>query len=172
MACNNFKAIPNEIAGGFQQYALAYDAMIFKISEKLSLEEASLAEPAASAFASVERANIYPGEALVVIGPGPIGLLTLQAAKMKFPSSIIVIGTRNERLVLAKEFGADYVINSNETDSFDEIVFHKKVAKMKALDLETIEYVFYNGHREIRRWQNKPRSKKALLQAGLCGGNR
>jgi DNA invertase Pin-like site-specific DNA recombinase len=55
-------------------------------------------------------------------------------------------------------------------DLFDTAVFHDKIVKMTAPNLETIEYEFTDGHRESRTWQNKPRSKKILLQAGFGGG--
>lgn len=122
MGCTVFKVIPMDLDGGFQQMVIVSDTMIYKISERLSLEEAALAEPAACACAAVERADIYPGETVVVIGPGPIGLLTMQAALTKLPDSIIMLGTRNDRLELARKLGAAFTINTNETNAFQNIM--------------------------------------------------
>jgi len=121
-ACERISDIPFHMEGAFQEYISVNHKMIFPISESLSFENAALVEPAANGFAVVERANIYPGEKIVIIGPGPIGLLTLQFAALKQPGNLIMNGTREERLQLATEFGATHTINVRKEDPFKRIM--------------------------------------------------
>jgi L-iditol 2-dehydrogenase len=54
------------------------------------------------------------GESVVVIGPGPIGLLAVAVAKALGASPVILTGTRDKRLAIGKELGADRIVNINE----------------------------------------------------------
>ena len=53
---------------------------------------------------------------VTILGPGTIGLLAVQIAKRVLRAKVIVTGTRDDRLALAKQFGADYVVNVNQQD--------------------------------------------------------
>ena len=89
------------------------------------MKEAALTEPLCVAYSSlVKHSNLKPGDLVAVIGPGPIGLLCVQIAKIIGASDIVVIGTEGDdaRLELAKEFGATMVINSSEKDPVQEIM--------------------------------------------------
>ncbi len=87
-------------------------------------EAAVTLEPLACGIHGVERANIQFGETAVLTGCGPIGLLMLQAAKLKNPMQLIAVDTDEHRLEIAKETGADLVINPAKEDV---------VAKVKSL---------------------------------------
>jgi len=121
-ACINSKNIPFDIDGSFQEKIITPSIMYYKIPDSLSLEEAALTEPAANGYAVVERADIYPGENVVIIGPGPIGLLSLQFALLSQPDKIIVTGTRPERLEMASRMGATHIININKENSYNTIM--------------------------------------------------
>jgi L-iditol 2-dehydrogenase len=56
-----------------------------------------------------------------VIGPGPIGLLAVAVAKALGASPVILTGTRNKRLAIGKELGADRVININDEDAVEVV---------------------------------------------------
>jgi L-iditol 2-dehydrogenase len=56
-----------------------------------------------------------------VIGPGPIGLLAVAVAKALGASPVILTGTRNKRLEIGKELGADRVINISEENAVDVV---------------------------------------------------
>ncbi|MDO8685117.1 MAG: alcohol dehydrogenase catalytic domain-containing protein, partial [Clostridiales bacterium] len=121
-ACKNIKGIPMDRDGALQQMITVPENMAFLIPDSLSMEEAALVEPAANGYAAVERGEIRPGETVVIIGPGPIGLLALQAASHRLPCSLIMLGTRHERLALAKKFGATDTINIYDNEPYDVIM--------------------------------------------------
>lgn len=121
-ACRRARGIPFGMDGAFQDYISLPSNMVFPFRETLRMEEAALAEPAANGFSAVDRADIAAGETVVVIGPGPIGLLSLQFARLKNPELLIMTGTRKERLDLAKNMGATHTINVREADPYKSIM--------------------------------------------------
>ena len=70
-----------------------------------------------SMYGLTELGGLVAGESVVVIGPGPIGLLAVAVAKALGASPVILTGTRNARLAIGKELGADRVINIAEEDA-------------------------------------------------------
>src|SRR3954451_24438667 len=64
-----------------------------------------------SMYGLSELGGLVAGESVVVIGPGPIGLLAVAVAKALGADPVILTGTRDTRLAIGKELGADRVIN-------------------------------------------------------------
>jgi threonine dehydrogenase-like Zn-dependent dehydrogenase len=76
------------------------------------------------AHALLERTKIEPEDFVVIYGPGPIGLIALQMAKINGASKVVMVGTdvdEKQRLPLAKKLGADYVFNSKKQNVEEEI---------------------------------------------------
>ncbi len=110
--------------GTFAKYVAVPAVILHKIPENLSLEEAAVAEPVACVIHAVfERVNVQPGDIVVVLGPGPIGLVTLQAAKIAGATQVILTGVSadKERFRIARNLGAELIINV-ETEDVVEIV--------------------------------------------------
>jgi L-iditol 2-dehydrogenase len=91
-------------------------AIIWKVPNEIPWEAAVTIEPLGCGIHGVERANIQFGDTVVLTGCGPIGLLMLQAAKLKNPMLLIAIDTDEYRLSIAKETGADLVLNPLKDD--------------------------------------------------------
>ena len=136
-ACKQLKGIPMDVDGAYQQMVVIPENSAYIIPDTLTMEEAALTEPAANGYAAAERGEICPGETVIVIGPGPVGLLALQAASLKHPGRLIMLGTRHERLILAAKFGASEVINVQECDPYDAV--------MKATEGEGADVVLFCG---------------------------
>jgi len=117
--CANMKPSDQRIhyisGGAFAKYVVWPERHLHHLPEAIGLKEAVLIEPTAGSFHSlIERMDLKAGESLVIMGPGARGLILLQIAKTVGASPVIVTGlTRDEkvRLPLAKEFGADAVVN-------------------------------------------------------------
>lgn len=102
--------------GGYSEYLLApAEAIIHRLPIGLPWERAVLTEPLAVAHRAITRGRVAPGDSVVIIGPGPVGLLAAAAARAAGAGRIVVIGTRASRLSPALRFGADAVINTRET---------------------------------------------------------
>src|SRR5260370_16240218 len=62
-------------------------------------------------YGRTERGGLVAGESVVVTGPGPIGLLGVAVAKAMGAHPVILTGTRDNRLKIGLELGADHVVN-------------------------------------------------------------
>lgn len=102
--------------GVFAQYVAVPQRHVYKIPEGLSMEEAALAEPAATAMYAVSKARIPAGAQVLVIGDGPIGQLAAQLANIAGASKVIMAGSWDEKLAIAKECGIAETINYHKED--------------------------------------------------------
>jgi L-iditol 2-dehydrogenase len=103
--------------GGFTEYAVNHINTLVHVPDSMSDAEATLVVTAGtSMYGLTELGGLVAGESVVVIGPGPIGLLAVAVAKALGASPVILTGTRPRRLAIGKELGADRVINIKEED--------------------------------------------------------
>jgi L-iditol 2-dehydrogenase len=108
--------------GGFAEYALNHINTLIRVPDSMSDAEATLVVTAGtSMYGLTELGGLVAGESVVVIGPGPIGLLAVAVAKALGASPVILTGTRNKRLAIGKELGADRVINIGEENPLEVV---------------------------------------------------
>ncbi|MEH2561838.1 zinc-dependent alcohol dehydrogenase [Bradyrhizobium sp. AZCC 2289] len=106
--------------GGFAEYAVNHINTLARVPDTMSDAEATLVVTAGtSMYGLTELGGLVAGESVVVIGPGPIGLLAVAVAKALGASPVILTGTRNKRLAIGRELGADRVININDEDAVE-----------------------------------------------------
>ena len=119
--------------GGFKQYAINNINTLIKVPDKMSDEEATLVVTAGTTmYGLTELGGLIAGESLVVIGPGPIGLLGVAVAKALGAGPVILVGTRDSRLEIGKKLGADHILNiNNEKDIVQSV---KSIAGDKGVD--------------------------------------
>ncbi|MCL6522225.1 MAG: alcohol dehydrogenase catalytic domain-containing protein, partial [Firmicutes bacterium] len=101
---------------GFAEYVRTHKTVLFKMPDHMSWEEGAMLEPLAVALHGVRRSTLRLGDTAIITGAGPIGLFTLQCARLAGASQIIVSEPAPRRAALARELGADLVINPLETD--------------------------------------------------------
>lgn len=103
------------VDGGFAEYAVNHVNTLYKIPDRISFDHASLITTAGCAFFAFDVFGGYvAGDTIAVIGPGPVGLALAQAGKALGAEKVVLIGTRQGRLSLGKEMGADYTVNIKE----------------------------------------------------------
>ncbi|MBR0799388.1 alcohol dehydrogenase catalytic domain-containing protein [Bradyrhizobium jicamae] len=104
--------------GGFAEYAVNHINTLVNVPDSMSDAEATLVVTAGtSMYGLTELGGLVAGESVVVIGPGPIGLLAVAVAKALGANPVVLTGTRNGRLAIGRELGADRVININDEDA-------------------------------------------------------
>jgi L-iditol 2-dehydrogenase len=96
-------------------------AIVHKIPLGVSLEDAAIIEPLACAIHTVNRGDIQLDDVVVIAGAGPLGLMMVQVAHLKTPKKLVVIDLVDERLALAREYGADVTINPKSDDALGVI---------------------------------------------------
>ena len=83
----------------------------YRVPDSVSFEEAALVETAAVGMHAACITPIEVNDVVAVIGAGPIGQFTIQAARVRGAGSVVALDVRDERLALARELGASLTIN-------------------------------------------------------------
>jgi L-iditol 2-dehydrogenase len=107
--------------GAFCEYVAWPADFCFKLPAGLSFEEGAMAEPLAVAMQGTKRGEVSVGQSVAVLGCGPIGLVTLQAAKARGATQIIATDVQQPRLKLAAKLGATDIINAREGDPIEQV---------------------------------------------------
>jgi L-iditol 2-dehydrogenase len=108
--------------GGFAEYAINNVNTLIHISEDMSDEEATLVVTAGTAmYGLTELGGLVAGESVVITGPGPIGLLGVAVARALGAQPVILTGTRDNRLKIGLELGADYVVNVRKENAVQAV---------------------------------------------------
>lgn len=132
------------VAGGWAEYMYVFPgSIVYKIPEFMSLKMAVLLEPLAGSysldklmdFTSYPSEGLVPGFSVVIQGLGPIGLIYIAKAKLLGAGNIIAIGKYQNQLYMAKKFGADYLININETSLKERINIIREITNGRGADI-------------------------------------
>lgn len=107
-------------AGGFAEYMLVDAGSVYKLADDTDMAEAALTEPLACCIHSVNCADIQFGDDVVVIGAGVMGQMHIQLAKLR-GARVIATEIDPGRIALAKQLGADVVINPNEENAVQKV---------------------------------------------------
>lgn len=107
------------IDGAMAQFVRVPERCLHHIPDSLPFERAALTEPCCVGYnAVVDKSHIRPGDTVVVLGPGPIGLLCAEMARLAGAGTLIVVGTAQDglRLAAARALGATHAVNAQETN--------------------------------------------------------
>jgi threonine dehydrogenase-like Zn-dependent dehydrogenase len=105
------------IDGAYANYMRVPEHVIYRIPAHVSLEHACLAEPIVATHHLIqERAQVKVGDDVVVVGPGPMGIMGVQYAKVCGARRVFLIGLKSDekRLQVGKQVGADYTLYSED----------------------------------------------------------
>lgn len=124
--CEHEFGLAHGIEGGFAEFVrlprqIVDIGGVIKIPDGVSFEKAVLAEPLSCAMASLSTCKVCPGDTVVILGAGPMGLMHLKLAKW-IGATVIMIDLLSERLDIASKMGADYGINSSSGDHIQQIL--------------------------------------------------
>ncbi|NLF52265.1 MAG: alcohol dehydrogenase catalytic domain-containing protein [Leptolinea sp.] len=113
----------SNVNGGMAEYMrLPKEALVYKLPKDMPIEKAALVEPYACAKHAVDRGNISNEDVVVLSGAGTLGLGMVGYIRMKNPKTLVVLDMKDDRLELAKKFGADIVINPGKEDAIKKIM--------------------------------------------------
>lgn len=123
--CDALGFIGEVSQGCFAEYIAVRESKLIKVTQTEEIRHMALAEPLAVALNICKRASLTETDRLAVVGAGPIGLLTVAAARQLYHvREIAVVDLSADRLELAKEAGATQIFSSLEhlDHGFDKIV--------------------------------------------------
>jgi (R,R)-butanediol dehydrogenase/meso-butanediol dehydrogenase/diacetyl reductase len=108
--------------GAMAEYVLRPARSRMRVPDSVSDEEAALTEPLNVGLSPVYEAGLKAADSVAIIGAGHIGQLTMLAAKAAGAAPVIVTDTIKSRLDKALELGADYALNVDEGDVYEQIL--------------------------------------------------
>lgn len=106
--CPDYKALGINLHGGFAQYFRVPEAAIRQgniafLSDNISFEDAACAEPLSCVYNGFENWHIKPGDSVLIMGAGPIGIMHLMLARMVGAGQLFVVDSNEARLNEARE---------------------------------------------------------------------
>ncbi|WP_292376290.1 zinc-dependent alcohol dehydrogenase family protein, partial [Mesorhizobium sp.] len=119
--CSNLRAIGIHRDGGFADYVVMPQGQAFLLPGNLQPTHGAFCEPLACCLHGIDLAGIRPGDSVVVLGGGVIGLLTVQLAKLAGAATIILSTRQASRRALAEELGATATVDPSAVDPIEAI---------------------------------------------------
>ena len=114
--CQNLEAFGVQVDGGFATHCLVPATHAYVVPPELDAEEAALLEPIGCCLHGLSRLSIRPGDRVVIIGAGWIGLIMTQLVRMRGVSRLIVSEPKPEKRTWAERLGADRVVDPGAED--------------------------------------------------------
>lgn len=152
--CAHFKET-NVFPGGFSEFIKISSEHVahtlHKIPDNVSIEEATFIEPLSCCIHGQKVIGIKPGDTVLIMGVGPIGLLHLQLARANLAKEIFVTDISQHRIQKALELGADAGFNVEIKSLFDYLPSSSKInvviitANVKTLLNDAIKVVARGG---------------------------
>lgn len=107
--------------GAFAEFVAVPQRVLYRLPDGLSFEHAALVEPFAIALHAIRRAPVTLNDTVLVVGAGMIGLALTQALRHTGCGRLICVDVAEEKLALAKKFGATDVVNSAKENAVEAL---------------------------------------------------
>ncbi len=114
--CTNYRTVGTKIDGAFAPYLRVPQRSLYKLSADVAVADAVFFEPLSTVVGAVARAPIQPGDSVVVIGAGPMGLLFAMTYQALGAGKTIVADLLPNRLDFAREVGVHETLDPSEVD--------------------------------------------------------
>ncbi len=89
---------------------------VYRLPDALGDAAGATIEPFAVGLQAVQEADVQPGQTVAILGAGPIGLMVLQAARVRGAGTIVAIDLAERALAAATRLGATVAVNPRQTD--------------------------------------------------------
>ncbi len=119
--CESYQTLGIHIDGGLAPYCVAPERALFRIDPAVPVEDAAFAEVLSCVFSSTMRVPANPGDTVVILGAGPVGLLYALLYRAGGAGKIIVTDISPFRLDFSSRCGVDVAINAQQED-VEEVV--------------------------------------------------
>jgi len=109
------------LGGAMAEFYLADCGSVARIPDAVERYELWIAEPVACVVNALRLLRIEPGEDVVVLGSGYMGILLVQGLPKEFIRRLVATDLRDDRLDLAKKYGAEYVVNAEKENAVEAV---------------------------------------------------
>lgn len=109
--------------GGFAEYVVHNASSLYKMPDNVSHKDAVLITTAGTSLYGLDATGGYiVGQDVAIFGPGPVGLMTVEACEQLGANQVILVGTRESRLEMGRKLGADHTVSVREKDPVETIM--------------------------------------------------
>lgn len=119
--CEKLKVMGFQTTGTASHFFAVDKEKVTPLPEEMSFDEGAMIEPLAVAVHGAKKFGAMNGAGVVVLGAGPIGILTAQAAKGFGAKRVLITDVSGVRLEKARECGIDHTVNVRTEDLGDAI---------------------------------------------------
>ncbi|QUG40681.1 galactitol-1-phosphate 5-dehydrogenase [Psychrobacillus sp. INOP01] len=119
--CEAYSFIGSRRSGSFAEYVVVPEKNAIRFDSSISFEQGAFFEPITVALHGIRRLDFQSGRSVAILGIGNIGFFTLQWLKILGAGHVTVFDISEERLELAKRFGADECINSSDPSFLEQL---------------------------------------------------
>ena len=120
--CSNLKALGITLNGGMSQLSIVPVTQAYLLPNDFPFSKSVFAEPVSCCIHGINQADIIPGEKVIIIGAGTIGLIMLQLAQLRGAAEVIVLDPLQFKRELAVALKADHVLNPFNEDANEKVL--------------------------------------------------
>ena len=164
--CDKPRSLGIYTDGGYAEYVLVPNyRYLVKIRDNMNTDtSAPLSCAGLTAYGAVKNANLKPNDNVVIVGTGGLGLMAIQLAKAITAARIIAMDLDDKKLEVAKNEGADIIVNSKKEDPLKAIMeLTDKLGADAVID-------FVNASKTVETDMQFLRRRARLVLVGLFGG--
>ena len=114
--CEDYDYFGSRCDGGFSEYISVPVWNLVPVPDNVSLEEAAMCEPAAVAYHAISRVKMLPGENVLIVGAGTIGLMAAMWARVAGAAQVILADVDSKKLDFANKLGFSNTVCSTKED--------------------------------------------------------
>jgi len=149
--CRTVKNAGYSVDGGMAEQCIVTADYAVKVPEGLDPAQASSITCAGvTTYKAIKEAQLQPGQWTVIFGAGGLGNLAVQYAKKVFNAHVVAVDINNDKLALAKEVGADIVINGHEVEDVAALIQEKTGGAHSALVTAVSKVAFNQAVDSVR----------------------
>jgi 2-desacetyl-2-hydroxyethyl bacteriochlorophyllide A dehydrogenase len=124
--CRNWKSIGSSQDGAFAEYCLCPEKIVYRIHENTSFEKATFIEPIACVLSAIKQIPEVYTKKILILGAGSIGLSFIMCLKTMSPLKLDILSRTDEKLKLAKVYGATETFNTTDVEgNYQDIIKEK-----------------------------------------------
>lgn len=123
--CRSWHLLGETVRGTYAEYVVVPETNVYPLPEEVSFREAAAAGLVfhTAWHSLIRRGEVRPGETVLIVGAsGGVNTASIQIAKLA-GAQVIVVGSSDEKLELARSLGADYVIDRSKEENWAKIVY-------------------------------------------------
>lgn len=114
--CEHMVGYGTTVNGGFAEYCVVNESQVYRLGDRTTFEQGAMAEPVACCLHGIDLCGIKPGDQVVVIGGGMIGLLMVQLAKLAGAARVALLEPVEKKREMGRKLGADICIDPLRED--------------------------------------------------------